>query len=229
MKILKFGGTSVGSAKSISALTDIVKQAQADENPVIVLSAMSGVTNSLLAMAEHARNAEGFNDALKNIEEKHFEVIRSLLPAGAQNPVLTRLKIYFNELEDILQSVYNLRELSMQTKDLILSYGERCSTFMVSHIAKQSFPNALFVDGSELIKTDSNFGQAKVNTQLTEMLIKDYYENQRENLLFVTGFISSNDEGRTTTLGRGGSDYTAAIWGASLDAEEIEIWILEDE
>ena len=224
MKILKFGGTSVGSVKSISALTDIVKQAQAEENPVVVLSAMSGVTNSLLAMAEHARNAEDFNDALKSIEEKHFEVIRSLLPAGAQNPVLTRLKIYFNELEDILQSVYNLRELSMQTKDLILSYGERCSTFMVSHIAKQSFPNALFVDGSELIKTDSNFGQAKVNTPLTEMLIKDYYENHRENLLFVTGFISSNDEGRTTTLGRGGSDYTAAIWGAALDAEEIQIW-----
>ena len=224
MNILKFGGTSVGSAQSINALIEIVKRAQGAENPVIILSAMSGVTNALQQMAEGAATGDDFSDSLKAIEEKHFEVLRSLLPASAQNPVLTRLKIYFNELEDILQAVFNLRELSVQTKDMILSYGERCSTFMISHIAKQQFSNALFVDGSSLIKTDHNFGQAKVNTQLTDLLVKDFYEGHRENLLFVTGFIASNDEGRITTLGRGGSDYTAAIWAAALDAEEIEIW-----
>jgi aspartokinase/homoserine dehydrogenase 1 len=224
MNILKFGGTSVGSAQSINALIEIVKRAQGAENPVIILSAMSGVTNALQQMAEGAATGDDFSDSLKAIEEKHFEVLRSLLPASAQNPVLTRLKIYFNELEDILQAVFNLRELSVQTKDMILSYGERCSTFMISHIAKQQFANALFVDGSSLIKTDHNFGQAKVNTQLTDLLVKDFYEGHRENLLFVTGFIASNDEGRITTLGRGGSDYTAAIWAAALDAEEIEIW-----
>lgn len=224
MNILKFGGTSVGSAQSISALIEILKREKGDENPIVVLSAMGGVTNTLLEMAENARNAQDYADQLKAVEAKHFEVIRTLLPAGAQNPVLTKLKIYFNELEDILQSVYNLRELSLQTKDLILSYGERCSNVMVSHIARQQFPNAIYVDGSELIKTDSNFGQAKVNNQLSEILIKEFYEANSDKLMFVTGFISSNDEGRITTLGRGGSDYTAAIWGAVLNAEEIQIW-----
>ncbi len=224
MNILKFGGTSVGSAQSISALIDILRKERGDANPVVVLSAMGGVTNVLLEMAENARLARDYADQLKKVETKHFEVIRALLPAGAQNPVLTKLKIYFNELEDILQSVYNLRELSLQTKDLILSYGERCSNVMVSHIARQEFPEALYVEGSELIKTDSNFGQAKVNVPLTEMLIREFYENNSNKLLFVTGFISSNDDGRITTLGRGGSDYTAAIWGAALDATEIQIW-----
>ncbi|WP_316817883.1 bifunctional aspartate kinase/homoserine dehydrogenase I [Pedobacter nyackensis] len=224
MNILKFGGTSVGSAQSISALINILKKEKGEENPIVVLSAMGGVTNTLLEMAENARNGEDYADQLKGIETKHFEVIRTLLPAGAQNPVLTKLKIYFNELEDILQSVYNLRELSLQTKDLILSYGERCSNAMVSHIARQQFPNAFYVDGSELIKTDSNFGQAKVNTQLSEILIREFYESNSDKLLFVTGFISSNDQGRITTLGRGGSDYTAAIWGAALNAQEIQIW-----
>ena len=224
MNILKFGGTSVGSQESITALISLLKPNAESENPVVVLSAMSGVTNALLEMAEDARNLQDYSAALKEVEEKHFKVIRALLPASAQNPVLTKLKIFFNELEDILQSVHNLRELSPQTKDLILSYGERCSTAMISHIAKQQFPEALYVDGSELIKTDNNFGQAKVNTNLSEMLINDFYRTNSGKLLFVTGFISSNDEGRVTTLGRGGSDYTAAIWGAALNAEEIQIW-----
>jgi aspartokinase/homoserine dehydrogenase 1 len=224
MNILKFGGTSVGSQESITALISLLKPNAESENPVVVLSAMSGVTNALLEMAENARNLQDYSAALKEVEEKHFKVIRALLPASAQNPVLTKLKIFFNELEDILQSVHNLQELSPQTKDLILSYGERCSTAMISHIAKQQFPEALYVDGSELIKTDNNFGQAKVNTNLSEMLINDFYRTNSGKLLFVTGFISSNDEGRVTTLGRGGSDYTAAIWGAALNAEEIQIW-----
>jgi len=224
MNILKFGGTSVGSSEGIRTLINILKETDKEAYPVVVLSAMHGVTNLLQAVAEKAKVAEEYTAELKEIEEKHFEVVRKLLPASAQNPVFTKLKIYFNELEDILSSVYNLRELSPQTKDLILSFGERCSTFMISHIAKQDFPDAVPVDGSELIKTDNNFGQAKVDTDLTNMLIQDYYQANKGKLLFVTGFIASNNEGRITTLGRGGSDYTAAIWGSALNAEQIEIW-----
>ena len=224
MKILKFGGTSVGSAASISTLIDVIRQSGQDDYPVVVLSAMHGVTNLLQSMAEKAQVAGDYAIELKEIENKHFEAVKTLLPASAQNPVFTKLKIYFNELEDILQSVYHLKELSPQTRDLILSYGERCSTFMVSHIARQSFSNAVAVDGAELIKTDSNFGQAKVNTELTEMLIQDFYNANKDHLLFVTGFIASNNEGRITTLGRGGSDFTAAIWGSALNVSQIEIW-----
>lgn len=224
MKVLKFGGTSVGSAENIKTLLSIVAKEKLQSNPVVVLSAMSGVTNLLTDMAESAERGDDYDASLKEIEAKHFAVIRSLLPAAAQNPVFTRLKIFFNELEDLLQAVTNLRELSLQTKDQILSYGERCSCFLIAHIALQQFSEALYVNGSDLIKTDSNFGQAKVDTELTEMLINDFYQANRSKVLFVTGFISSNAAGRVTTLGRGGSDYTAAVWGSALNAEEIEIW-----
>lgn len=225
MKILKFGGTSVGSVASIKALLGIVEQeCKNAEKPIVVLSAMSGVTNLLTAMAEKAALSQDYAEELKAIEQRHFEVVRALLPAAAQNPVLTKLKIYFNELEELLQAVYNLQELSLQAKDLVLSYGERCSTLMVSHIAKQQFAEALFADASQFIKTDSNFGQARVNNQLTDFLVRDFYQTNANKLLFITGFIASNEANRVTTLGRGGSDYTAAILGAALDASEIQIW-----
>jgi aspartokinase/homoserine dehydrogenase 1 len=224
MNILKFGGTSVGSAASIQALMEILKSGQEQGNPIVVISAFSGVTNQLVDLAESACRDQPYLDSLKSVENRHYDVVRALLPAAAQNPVYSKLKIYFNELEDILQSVATLKELSLQTKDLILSYGERCATFTISHIAKQYFTNAIAVDGAVLIKTDSNFGQAKVNTAQTEKLIQEYYAANEASLLFVTGFISSNEEGRITTLGRGGSDYTASIWGAALNASEIQIW-----
>ena len=225
MNVLKFGGTSVGSVESISALLNILaKEIQQPEKPIVVLSAMSGVTNLLTAMAEKAALGQDYSSELKSIEQRHFDVVRALLPAAAQNPVLTKLKLYFNELEELLQAIYNLKELSLQAKDLVLSYGERCSTLMVSHIAKQQFPEAVFADATEFIKTDSNFGQARVDTQLTEFLVKDYYVQNADKMLFVTGFVASNDANRVTTLGRGGSDYTAAILASALNANEIQIW-----
>ncbi|RYF20708.1 MAG: bifunctional aspartate kinase/homoserine dehydrogenase I [Flavobacteriales bacterium] len=225
MNVLKFGGTSVGSVESISALLAILaKENQQAEKPIVVLSAMSGVTNLLTAMSEKAALGQDYSAELKSIEQRHFEVVRALLPASAQNPVLTKLKLYFNELEELLQAIFNLQELSLQAKDLVLSYGERCAAFMISHIAKQQFPEAVFADATQFIKTDSNFGQAKVNTQLTEFLVKDFCEQNVGKMLFVTGFIASNDANRVTTLGRGGSDYTAAILASALNAAEIQIW-----
>ncbi|MGB4398412.1 MAG: aspartate kinase, partial [Daejeonella sp.] len=225
MKILKFGGTSVGSVESITKLLQIIeREDQNSGNPVIVLSAMSGVTNLLSAMADKASRGGSFLDELKELEERHFDVIKELLAVSRQNPVFTQLRILFNEIEDLLQGVSMLRELTPRTRDLVLSYGERCSTFMISKIAGQEKDNTLFVNAAELIKTDSSFGQAKVNIEITEQLIREFYEKNRNKMLFVTGFIASNDEGRITTLGRGGSDYTAAIFGSALNASEIEIW-----
>src|SRR5665647_180952 len=159
MKVLKFGGTSVGSVQSIQTLLDILRQEIAKgENPVVVLSAMSGVTNLLVDMAEKAASGSGFSEQLIELEKRHFDVIKKLIGVQKQNPVFTRLKLFFNELEDLLQGVHSLRELTSRTRDLILSYGERCSTVMISKIAEQYFPNALFADASELIKTDDNYG-----------------------------------------------------------------------
>jgi aspartokinase/homoserine dehydrogenase 1 len=224
MKVLKFGGTSVGTAENIKTLLQLVSQEKKNENPVVVLSAMSGVTNLLLEMAEKAENGKSYKAQLQLIEQKHFDVLKTLLPAAAQNPILTKLKIHFNELEDALQAVASLGELSLRTKDFIVSFGERCSNVMVSHIAGQYFDNALYVDGSKIIKTDASFGNAKVDFKLTDALIKEFHQDHSDKVLFVTGFISSTKDGKITTLGRGGSDYTAAIWGAALNAEEIQIW-----
>jgi len=225
MKILKFGGTSVGSVESISKLLEIIEMEQIKSgNPVIVLSAMSGVTNLLSEMADKAAQGGTFSNELKELEERHFEVIKELLAVPKQNPVFTKLRILFNELEDLLQGVMILRELTPRTRDLVLSYGERCSTFMISKIAGQKSDEDVYVNAADVIKTDSSFGQARVNMELTELLIRDLYNNKKDKMLFVTGFIASNDEGRITTLGRGGSDYTAAIFGSALNAEEIEIW-----
>jgi len=118
MKVLKFGGTSVGSADSINGLLEILKQVYAKgEKPIVVLSAMSGVTNLLTQMAEDAAQGSSFTSALKELEVKHFAVIKKLIQIKNQNPVFTQLKIFLNELEDLLQGVYNLRELSAQSKD----------------------------------------------------------------------------------------------------------------
>ncbi len=225
MKVLKFGGSSVGTAESIENLLGILKELyEQGERPITVLSAMSGVTNLLTGFAEQAADGQEFEKGLIELEAKHFEVVKKLIAVRSQNPVLTQLKIYFNELEELLQSVHSLRELSYQSRDLIVSYGERCSTFLVAKIAEQYFPEALFVDARDLIKTDSHFGHAQVDNKISEVLIVDFVKRNAGKLLFITGFIGSDEKGRTTTLGRGGSDYTAAIIGSILNAERIEIW-----
>ncbi len=225
MKILKFGGTSVGSVESIKAVLAIVKESyEAGEKPLVVLSAMSGITNLLTKMAEDAAEGKPFAEDLKLLEEKHFEVVKKLIAVKFQNPVLTRLKLLVNELEDLLQGVTALKELSNQSKDLIISYGERCSNYLVAKIIEQEVPEAEYINASHYIKTDSNFGNAHLNEPLTAQLIQALSQTHADKLLFVTGFIGSNDKGRITTLGRGGSDYTAAIFGSVLNATAIEIW-----
>ena len=124
MKILKFGGTSVGSVQSIQTLLNILKEeVKNGEKPIVVLSAMSGVTNLLISMAEGAANGQDFMIALAELEKRHFDVVKSLLTVQNQNPAFTRLKIYVNQLEDLLQGVLTLRELKPKTRDLVLSFG----------------------------------------------------------------------------------------------------------
>lgn len=225
MKILKFGGTSVGSIKNIKTLMDILKKETVNgQKPIIVLSAMSGVTNLLTAMAQQAELGNSYNTQLEELQQRHFEVVKALIDVQQQNPVFTKLKIFFNELDDLLQGIASLKECTPRALDLLLSYGERCSTVMISKIAEQHYPESLFVDSAELIKTDSNFGQARVQSELTDNLIRQFHKVNEQSILFVTGFIASNNEGRITTLGRGGSDYTAAIFGSALNASEIQIW-----
>lgn len=225
MKIVKFGGSSVGSGQSIQNVLSILQDKYASgEKFIVVSSAMSGVTNILTELAQIASEGKDFKKGLIEIEQRHFTVIKEMITVKNQNPAFTQIKIFINEIEDLLQGVYSLRELSFQSKDLILSYGEKCSTFLLSQIAKQYFSESIYVDTSNLIKTDSNFGNARVLTPVTEHLLQEFYKEHSHQILFFTGFIASNENNRITTLGRGGSDYTAAIIAAALDAEEIELW-----
>ena len=225
MKILKFGGTSVGSVEALKALTGIVKQNIDDkEQMILVVSAMSGVTNTLLKMAETAVIGEDFSADLADLEKKHFTVVKDLVPLQQQNQVLTKLKLYFQELEDILHGISALQELSNKTKDVVLSFGEKSSAFMISRILRTIYDKIEFLDASSVIKTDSFFGNAKVDFELTNVLLNDYFNTHNDELTVVTGFISSNSQQQITTLGRGGSDYTAAILGAALNVKQIEIW-----
>jgi bifunctional aspartokinase / homoserine dehydrogenase 1 len=225
MKIVKFGGSSIGSGQSIHKVLNILQNKYTSgEKFIVVSSAMVGVTNILTELAETASKGKDFKKGLIEIEQRHFTVIKEMITVKNQNPAFTQIKIFINELEDLLQGVCSLRELSLQSKDLILSYGEKCSTFLLSQIAQQYFSESLYVDASTLIITDSNFGNARVQTSVTEHLLQEFYKKHSNQVLFFTGFIASNENNRITTLGRGGSDYTAAILAAALNAEEIELW-----
>lgn len=225
MKILKFGGTSVGSVQSIKALIEIVRQQAAQNDRVaIVTSAMGGITNDLQQMAFLAEEGKDFSPLLQQMEQRHRDVIKALLPVKRQNPLLMQIKLYINELEDLLNGVSAVRELTPRISDNILSYGELCSTFMITGILQQDLPQALFTDARELIRTDSHWGNSRVNFEETNKHIQDYFQQNSDSLCCITGFIARNERGQTTTLGRGGSDFTAAIIGAAIDSQEIQIW-----
>lgn len=225
MKVLKFGGTSVGSADSICALLNIVKADYEQGNrPLVVLSAMSGVTNLLQQLALDARAGLDVNAGIVEIENKHFDVIRALIPVKEQNPAVTRIRLLINELDQVLSGIRSLGELSPQSQDLVLGFGERLSSFLVSRVAAQYLPNPHSVDARDIIRTNSQFGHAQVYLDESEENIRKFVGDHADKTLFVTGFIARDLQGRQTTLGRGGSDYTAALFGSALNADVIEIW-----
>ena len=225
MKVLKFGGTSVGSSESIKKVVEIIADYKAQNIHVaVVSSAMSGVTNKLLLMGQKASvNDESYIDLFKEIEALHFSTIKALLDVKNQSHTLASVKKMLNELEDLMNGVFLLKELSLRTTDLLLSFGERLSCYILYAYANQEKLNTELLDARELVKTDDRFGKARVQMDLTVNNIREYFKVHTQ-IQVVTGFISSTEKKETTTLGRGGSDYTAAIFGAALHADEIEIW-----
>ncbi|HEX8547432.1 MAG TPA: aspartate kinase, partial [Cytophagaceae bacterium] len=225
MKVLKFGGTSVGSVEIIRKVVEILQKYYNGKDQVaVVFSAMSGVTNELLSVSSKASESDStYQTILKAIEERHIQAVKALIDVKVQSKVIANIKILINELEDLLNGVFLLKELSLRTQDLVLSFGERLSTYILSEYIRQSGIACDFLDARTLIKTDNNFSSAKINFSKTDKNISEYFAKNK-NWQIVTGFISSTDKNETTTLGRGGSDYTASVLGAALGAEEIEIW-----
>ena len=226
MKVLKFGGTSVGTVSSINSVISIITENyNKNLSQVVVSSALSGVTNKLIVMGKLAAESnDSYLETLKEIENRHYDVVKALIDVKSQSKVFANLKIVFNELEDLLHGIFLIKEVSVRTLDLVVSFGERLSNYILAEILTIKGIAANYVDARTLIKTDNNFGNARVNFEVSNQLIASHFTSNSSVIQIVTGFISSTDKNETTTLGRGGSDYTAAILGAALDVEVIEIW-----
>ncbi|WP_315821052.1 aspartate kinase [Paraflavitalea speifideaquila] len=225
MQVLKFGGTSVANADNINKVVAILQRIIQHNKTLVVISAFGGVTDNLLKAGTLAALAdESYKEVLATIEHRHIEAVKALVPVAKQSSILSWVKQRCNEIEDICNGVFLLGELSDRTRDRIVSFGELISSQIVTARLKAAGTDAVWKDARELIITDSNHGFAAVDFPVTDFNIRTYFAAASENLFVLPGFVASNPEGLTTTLGRGGSDYTAAILASALDAKVLEIW-----
>ncbi len=225
MQVLKFGGSSVATAANINKVVAIVLLAVKKEPVLLVVSALSGVTDALLQTGKYAElGNEAYKIVLKELEQKHLNTVRELLPIQQQSSTLSLVKQKFNELEGITDGVFLLGELSNRTKDRLASYGEILSSLIIA--AKvNSVPFAQqWVDSRLLIRTNANYGNAAVDFIVSNQNIQQFFSNNPAQLYIAPGFIAADASNNTTTLGRGGSDYTSAIYAAALKASVLEIW-----
>ncbi|GAA5220032.1 bifunctional aspartate kinase/homoserine dehydrogenase I [Membranihabitans marinus] len=225
MRVLKFGGSSVANAERIQNVGNILKSySDKGIKYTVVFSAFGGITDVLISMAEKASvGNEEYKDELAIFKTRHLEAIDHLFEEENKQEVLEVINEHINTLENLLYGIFLVWEASPRTMDYVLSFGERNSAFIISRYLRQLGIDADFLDARKIIKTNRNFGNAKVNLKLTYKNIAEYYANNDKTQV-VTGFIASNKGGLSTTLGRGGSDYSAALIGAGLQAEIIEIW-----
>lgn len=229
MQVLKFGGTSVANAENINKVVsitgDLIKKNLAKEPVTVVVSALGGITDTLIQAGKlAAAGEERYKEMLLLVEQRHLEVVKLLLPVDKQSAVLSFVKKNCNELEDICNGIFLLGELSNRTHDRIVSYGELLSSQILSAKLRVSGIDNTWKDMRELIVTNSNFGFAAVDFDSTNKNIAEYFKNAGGSLFIVPGFVAADPNGATTTLGRGGSDYTAAIIAAAVKASVVEIW-----
>ncbi|WP_372934522.1 bifunctional aspartate kinase/homoserine dehydrogenase I [Mariniphaga sediminis] len=216
MKVLKFGGTSVASAENIRRVKEIVQKQ--NEDVIVVVSALGGVTDLILQAARVAASGTGdFHPVLSEIKNRHAQAVAELF--NGAGPVVYIAEELLDELEQILTGITLVGELTPKTLDRIAGIGERIS----SHLVAQFIPGAVRKDSAELIQTDSYFGKARVDFEVTNQKIRDAFASF-SGIAVIPGFIAKNVKGEFTTLGRGGSDYTAAIMAAALNVEALEIW-----
>ncbi|WKK76057.2 bifunctional aspartate kinase/homoserine dehydrogenase I [Marivirga salinae] len=225
MKVLKFGGTSLGSPDNIKKVKAIVTEKSKNSRVVVVASAFSGVTNQLQECSHLAEKGDDqYKTELDKLINRHLEAVQSLLGAKSQSPLMAKVRLVLNEIEDILKGVFLIHELSIKTLDRILGSGEVLSALIINEFFLQEGMKSNLLDPQDFIITDSEFGKANVDMPLTEKKISSYFQHQEAEVLVCPGFVSKDLQGNNTTLGRGGSDYTAALIAAALDAPELEIW-----
>lgn len=222
MKVLKFGGTSVGSVKSILLLQRIVEKEAKKQPIVVVVSALGGITDQLLATSALAKNGdEKWKDSFEEMVDRHHKLVDTIITDPEDRESLFHIiDSLFEQLRSIYFGVFLIRDLSEKTQNAIVSYGERLSSNIVSVLIRGS----KWFDSRNFIKTNRKNGKHTLNSELTNNLVKNTFSTL-PRISLVPGFISMDEHtGETTNLGRGGSDYTAAIIAASLNAEVLEIW-----
>jgi aspartokinase/homoserine dehydrogenase 1 len=224
MKVLKFGGTSVANAAHIKQVKQIVQNLNGQNN-LVVVSALGGITDLLLNTINFASNQnEAYKESLLEIEKRHITTIKELIPVVAQSAILSKVKSELNTLEALAEGAFLIGENTPKLTDKVLGFGELLSSYIISEFFKSEGIETHFYDSRELIKTDSSFGMAVIDFDLTYNNIKTFQKNLKKGITVLPGFIASSINGDNTTLGRGGSDYTAAVLAGGTEAEVLEIW-----
>lgn len=229
MIVIKFGGTSVGDATHLRTAIDIVAE-RAEQRPIVVVSALSGVTNSLVAATQAAAegNTEGFKKIVAQIRERHEAIAFELVQQKSDylEAFLSQLGRQIDQISDILRGIALVGDVSLRAKDKIVAIGEKLSSVLFSYTMRLRTLPGVHVDSEEVVVTDENFCEAAPKMRETTLAAARVLlpEIERGHIPVMGGFIGRSSGGATTTLGRGGSDYSAAIIGAALKADEIQIW-----
>jgi aspartokinase/homoserine dehydrogenase 1 len=224
MKVLKFGGTSVGSSKNINSVINILESYGETDAIVCVVSAVGGITDKLLLAGKQAQSKDrAFVDTFSGIKERHYTIIKELNPTNNKG-ILNYIDDRLSALYSLLEGIYLINELSPKTSDKLVSYGELLSSYIIAETMKNRGLSAERKNSHELIITNSNFTKAEVDYKITDKNIQDYFKSASQQITILPGFISKSKTGEQTTLGRGGSDFTAAIIAAALHVEQLEIW-----
>ena len=223
MKILKFGGSSAATPERIKSIIEIAKP-YLQEDVALVFSAFSGVTDQLIQLSQSALEGNlEYKQKLEQLEKRHLDAVRELTKISTQSGILAQVKVQINELEDVLHGIFLVKERTARTLDYIMSFGERLSAFIICEAFKDQGLPTEYLDARKVVRTDNQFGYAKVDFEVTHKLIRDHFKNHSD-VQIITGFIATSESGETTTLGRSGSDYTAAIFAGALQAPALEIW-----
>jgi len=224
MQVLKFGGSSVATADNIQRVLDLAQAAARQAPTVVVVSALGGVTDQLIAAGRRAAaHDDTYRPLLRELEQRHLEAARGLLPIAGQSAVLSQVKTSCNELESLCDGIFALGELSARTLDRLVSYGELLSSRLVAAGLAARGAAHQWLDSRQLIRTDARYGHAAVDFATTNPLIQAAATGEVP-LYVAPGFVAAAPDGSPTTLGRGGSDYTAAIFAGALGASTLEIW-----
>ena len=222
MKVLKFGGTSVGSVDSILSLKKIVEDEATNQEIVVVVSALGGITDKLIATSNLAlKGDESWKDEFDGIVKRHHTMIDTIITDTSKSKELVKIiDSLFEQLHSIFYGVFLIHDLSKKTMDAIVSYGERLSSYIVTAL----IPGAVRKNSRDFIRTEKKNGKHTLDSELTYRLVRESFQDL-PRISIVPGFIGRDRKTmETTNLGRGGSDYTAAIIAAALDAEILEIW-----